>query len=388
MAKSQPRKKTPPKSSAKSAPAASPASLSAEAGESPAALRKRLLRLDRELVAQLNQRAQWARALAAAGGGQGVVPASPAAEADEVRRAAEHNEGPLDDRCVRALFRELVSGCRALVQPMRVAYLGPPHSYSHQAAVQRFGQSVDLLPVATIAAVFEAVNRGDVQFGLVPLENSTDGRIADTMEMFARMPVRISGEVQLRIHHYLLAKGRREDVRQVCSKPQAMSQCRNWLSQQMPQAQLVPTDSTAAAAEMAASNASVAAIASRQAGIRYGLTTLADRIEDNPNNATRFAVIGQGTSPRTAHDITSLMFQLKHQPGTLADAMAIFKRNRLNLTWIESFPLQGKSSEYLFFVELEGHETDLHVRRAIESLRAKTDRLEVLGTYGRTDPVE
>ena len=357
-------------------------------GRSSAARGTQLKRLDREIVRLLNQRAELACELVKTENAANDVAVSPATEPDDVARAAEKNKGPLDDYCVQAVFRELVSGCRALVRPLRIAYLGPQYSYSHQAAVQRFGQSIDLTPVATISAVFESVDRGDVQYGLVPLENSTDGRIADTLEMFVRMPVRISGEVPLRIHHHLLGKCRREEIREVCSKPQAMSQCRNWLSEHLPNARLVPMASTTVAAETAAKKPAVAAIASQQAGINYGLCVLAERIEDNPHNVTRFAVIGHESAQRTGQDITSLMFQLEHKPGALADSMAIFRRNRLNLTWIESFPLPGTSKEYLFFVELEGYETDLRVRRAIESLQRKTERLEILGSYARIDPVD
>lgn len=374
----------PGKSTKKKSTKPAPDSTSAQKKKRPAR-GTQLRRLDREIVGLLNQRATLTVELAKA---EDPDSSTAATAPEDVARATGQNKGPLVDSCVRAVFRELVSGCRALVQPLRVAYLGPAHSYSHQAAVKRFGQSVDLTPVATISAVFEAVDRKDVQFGLVPLENSTDGRIADTLEMFVRTPVRISGEVPLRIHHHLLGKCRREEICEVGSKPQAMSQCRNWLSQHLPNARLVPMASTTVAAETAAKKPGVAAIASQQAGVNYGLCVLAERIEDNPNNVTRFAVIGHESAERTGQDITSLMFQLEHKPGALADGMTIFKRNRLNLTWIESFPLPGSDKEYLFFVELEGYETDLRVRRAIESLRKKTERLEILGSYARTDPVD
>jgi chorismate mutase/prephenate dehydratase len=241
--------------------------------------------------------------------------------------------------------------------------------------------------VATIAAVFEEVNEGHVDAGLVPIENSTDGRIVDTLDMFVRLPVRICGEVQMRIHHNLLGKGPRAEVREVCSKPQAISQCREWLAKHLPQARTVPLTSTAAAAQRAMEDPRVAAIASRQAAINYGLDVLAKNIEDHPDNLTRFAVIGRQSGERTGHDKTSLMFELTHQPGTLADAMAIFKRHRLNLTWIESFPKPGSKQEYLFFVELEGHHQSLRVRRAIAALAKKTVRLEILGSYAKTEPV-
>jgi chorismate mutase/prephenate dehydratase len=271
-----------------------------------------------------------------------------------------------------------------LAQPTRVAFLGPEYSYSHLAAIERFGASAELVPVATIAAVFEEVHGGQAAFGLVPIENSTDGRIVDTLGMFARRPLRIGGEVQLRIHHNLLGKGPRAEIREVYSKPQALSQCREWLAKHLPQARLTEISSTTKAAQLAAETPGVAAIASRQAGVAYGLDVLAANIEDNAENITRFAVIGGELPKRTGQDKTSLMFQIHHRPGSLAEAMNLFKRNKLNLTWIESFPLAGAKAEYLFFVELEGHAADLKVRRALAALEAKTLRLNMLGSYPKS----
>jgi chorismate mutase/prephenate dehydratase len=293
---------------------------------------------------------------------------------------------PLGERALRAIFREVDSACQSLVCTTRVAYLGPEFSYSHLAAIERYGQSSQLLPVATISSVFEAVHRGDVQFGIVPIENSTDGRIVDTLEMFTRSPVCICGEVQMRIHHCLLGSCALPEVREVHSKPQALSQCRQWLSTQLPNIRTVATTSTTAAAENATSQKGVAAIASRQAGVNYGLSVLAASIEDNPDNVTRFAVIGLEPSERTGRDKTSLLFELAHQPGALADVMAVFKRQRLNLTWIESFPKKGSQNEYLFFVEFEGHPKDLVVRKAIRSLERKTVSIRILGSYARMRP--
>jgi chorismate mutase/prephenate dehydratase len=305
----------------------------------------------------------------------------------QLERVIETNPGPLSQRCIRGIFRELISGSRALVQPIRAAYLGPPYSYSHVAALERFGESADLVPVGTIAAVFESIERGQANFGLVPIENSTDGRIVDTLDMFARRPARICGEVQLRIHHCLLGKGSRSDILEVHSKPQALSQCRGWLARHLPAARTVEMTSTASAAKLAAERPGSAAIASRLAGTHYGLDVIEANIEDNRHNITRFAVIGDSEPRRTGRDKTSLMFELRHQPGALADAMAIFKRNRLNLTWIESFPRPGAPQEYLFFVELEGHRSEMKVKRALASLESKTPRLVVLGSYARCEPI-
>ena len=237
------------------------------------------------------------------------------------------------------------------------------------------------MPVAAIRSVFEAIHHGDARYGIVPIENSTDGRIVDTLEMFVRLPVCICGEVQMRIHHCLLGNGTLSEVHEVHSKPQALSQCRQWLSSQLPRVRTIATASTTAAAQNAVKQPTVAAIASRQAGINYGLSVLAESIEDNPENITRFAVIGSEAADRTGCDKTSLLFELTHEPGTLADVMAAFKRHRLNLTWIESFPKKGSQNEYLFFVELEGHPKDLVVRKALKSLERKTVSIRILGSY-------
>jgi chorismate mutase/prephenate dehydratase len=365
-------------------------------------LRAQIDAFDRQIVELVNARAEKSRALGLVKQLTSQATYDPAREEQIFDRLAKLNDGPLSDESLRAVFREIVSGSRALAKRLRVAYLGPDFSYSHLAAIQRFGQSVDLVAVGTITAAFEEVEAHQTDFGIVPLENSTDGRIADTLENFARKSVRICGEVQLAIHHQLLGRCARNDVREVYSKPQALSQCRNWLARHVPSARLVEVASTTAAADIARDRDGAAAIASRQAAANYGLEVLAANIEDNPSNVTRFAVLGHEPAGRTGDDKTSLMFELAHQPGSLADALNVFKRQRVNLTWLESFPMSGaagprpttghkplnnNASEYLFFVELEGHEKDLRVRRAIDQLRKKSLRLTVLGSYARSEPV-
>ncbi|MCA9122352.1 MAG: prephenate dehydratase [Planctomycetaceae bacterium] len=350
---------------------------------SGAQLAREIRRVDQELVKLMNERARASQQLARAEG-EAVL----WGEDQQVDEAIMTSRGPLDERALRATFRELVSGCHALVKPIRVAYLGPLYSYSYLATIERFGSSAELVPVATITAVFEELNRGQAAFGVVPLENSTDGRVVDTLGMFARMPVRICGEVQLRIHHNLLAKCDRSDITEVYSKPQALSQCREWLANHLPNARPVEMTSTAAAAQLAAEKPGAAAVASRLAAANYGLSFVAENIEDNPHNITRFAVIGGEVAPRTGRDKTSVMFEISHRPGSLADAMAIFKREKLNMTWIESFPMAGGNSEYLFFVELEGHQSDTKVARALELLVKKTVRMEILGSYAVGEPID
>ena len=346
-----------------------------------AALENKLARMDRDLIKNLNERVSLACRIGKAKKEAGR-PAFAAAEDDKVlEMVSEKNNGPLTDASVRAIFRELISGTRALTRKLRIAILGPLYSYSHLAALHRFGQTVEFVPVGSIGAVFEEVDRGQADYGLVPIENSTDGRISDTLDMFTKLPVRICGEVELPIHHTLLAKCERTDIKEVYSKPQALSQCRNWMARHLPGARPVEVTSTTTAAELAREKPGAAAIASIQAGKHYGLDILAESIEDNPNNTTRFSVIGEHSSERTGNDKTALMFQMDDRPGALAEALGIFKRNRVNLTWIESFPIQNTNRAYLFFVEMEGHETDVRVRRAVASLDKKSLRLSVLGSF-------
>ena len=358
-----------------------------KARTTPAQLKRTLTRLDRELVKLLNERAttyqQFVQHSTAA-----VPPEQMQAISEQIEALVAASRGPLPDRALRGALRELESGCRSLVKPVRVAYLGPQYSYSYLATVSRFGGSAELIPVTTISTVFEEVDAERVDFGIVPIENSTDGRIVDTLDMFARLPVKICGEVQLSIHHNLLGKCRQDQITTVYSKPQALSQCRNWLAHSLPKAELVEMASTAAAAKRAADENFTAAIASRQAGINCGLDVIAGNIEDNEHNVTRFAVIGHEPAGKTGDDKTALMFELSHQPGSLADVMGIFKRSKLNLTWIESFPMPEMPNEYLFFVELLGHPKEARVKRALESLGKKTVRLDVLGAYARTQPID
>lgn len=354
-------------------------------GLTPGQLAKEINRIDRDLVKLMNERAKVVKQLAVA-----------ATSGEEEARLVDQpwsdvigsSRGPLDERVLHATFRELVSGCRGLIKAVRVAYLGPLYSYSYMATIERFGGSAELAPVSTIAAVFEELSRGHADFGVVPLENSTDGRVVDTLGMFARLPVRICGEVQLRIHHNLLAKCPRNEIQEIYSKPQALSQCRDWLAKHLPAARTVEMTSTAAAAQLAAEKPGAAAVASRLAATNYGLDLVAENIEDNRHNVTRFVVIGGDAAPRTGKDKTAVMFEIPHQPGSLADVMSIFKREKLNMTWIESFPMAGSNSEYLFFVEAEGHQTDVKVKRALQLLAKKTVRLEILGSYATAQPID
>ncbi|QDT68123.1 Prephenate dehydratase [Planctomycetes bacterium MalM25] len=347
-------------------------------------LRSQIGALDRQVAEAVAARADLVAQLA------GLKSAS---GSDVAATGVEKGSGHVSEQAMGAIFREIVASSRSAITSRRVAYLGPEDSYSHLTAIERFGEAADLVPVSTIHAVFEEVMGGSCELGVVPLENSTHGRVTDTLEAFAANDVAICGEAPMRIHHCLLGQGPRSAIRRVVSKPQALSQCSHWLAEHLPGVEPSPSASTSDAARLAAEDPSVAAIASEQAGRRHGLEVLARHIEDQHDNVTRFAVIGPEAAPPTGDDKTALMLELAHEPGSLADGMAIFKRQKLNLTWIESFPIPGSRTDdlsggrFLFFLELVGHATDLRVRRAIASLEKKCVQLRVLGSYARTKVV-
>jgi chorismate mutase/prephenate dehydratase len=364
-------------------------------------LRHQIDKLDLQILKLVNERAKVAAEIGRIKNDQGEEVFSPAREEEVLQNVLQVNEkhkGPLDAGTVRGVFRELISGSRALQKVLKVAYLGPEYSYSHLAAVDRFGQAVEFIGVGSIAAVFEEVDRGHVDFGVVPVENSTDGRIADTLDAFMRMPhLTICAEVRLQIHHNLLAKCEQQEIRRIYSKPQALSQCRNWLAKNVPQALLKEVSSTATAAELAQHEPGAAAVASRQAAVKYGLRILFTDIEDSPHNETRFAIIGHQKSGKTGRDKTTIMFRIPHNPGSLVESLEVFKQNKINLTWIESFPgprrptgdvAEDKSAvkaaakpEYLFFVDFEGHVEDPKVKRALQSLEEHCQEVTILGSF-------
>jgi chorismate mutase/prephenate dehydratase len=386
-----PRKLT--DSRASSSASHSSAAADAKRGPSLAHLRTEIDRIDKELVALLNRRAEMSLQIGAVKQKQGLEVWSPAREDEVLARALAVSRGPMPAETLRLIFRELLSSSRSLQRPLRVAFLGPKYSYSHLASVAKFGEAVEHVPVGSIAAVFEEVNRRHVQFGIVPLENSTDGRVVDTLEMFVRLPsLKIRAEVRLRVHHCLIGRCEWGQVQRIYSKAQALSQCRHWIGKNFPQARLVDVVSTAVAAEMAQREEYGAAVASSAAAAAHGLTVLAPNIEDQPHNVTRFAVISESAEQRTGKDKTTLMLRLSNEVGALADAIAPFKKNNVNMTWIESFPFSEASAKgdpgYLFFLDIEGHAVDAAVQRSLEAARKRCERLEILGSYPRGDCIE
>ncbi len=372
-----------PSSTSRRAPSGSGRAASRK--KSPQQLLAAAAKLDQEILKLVNQRAQLTLDWFHSHDEPRDVLFAPQQDDDTIRQILERNNGPLTSDVIRGIYRQILSGARRNVRYQRVAYLGPAFTYSHQAAIERFGESADLIPVSTIASVFEEVNRGHAEFGIVPIENTTDGRIVDTLDMFTRLPLRICGEVQISVHHNLLAKCPRGDVTEIYSKPQAISQCRNWLNRHMPSARLHDVTSTSTAAQLARDKHGAAAIASSRAAVEYGLQIVAEDIQDNQNNATRFAVIGDQKPGVSGRDRTALLLQIPHKPGALSDALVAFKKNKVNLSWIESFPLRGPESGYLFFLDFEGHEKDNRVKKTLDQLAKVAVRINVLGSFPRSD---
>jgi len=346
-----------------------------------AALRRRIDELDRQIVRLLNERARVVEDVGRTKQADGTPVYAPDREQEVLSRVAELNNGPLPPKTLQAIYRELMSGSFALEKPLRVGYLGPEGSFSHVAAQRKFGASVEYHPVADIRAVFQEVARGHCALGLVPVENSVGGGVIDTLDAFAEADVHVCAEVIATIHHNLLANCRAEELRVVASKPEVFAQCRNWLSTMLNEVQLVPVASSAKAAEMAANETGLGAIGSTVAAELYGLKVLFANIEDDPNNQTRFFVIGEKPARRTGNDKTALMFTTAHQAGALVRVLNILAQNGINLTNIDTRPSKRRNWEYYFFVDAEGHYEDPNLARAIADARPFCGELHVLGSF-------
>ena len=344
-------------------------------------VRKKIDALDAEIMERISRRAALALETARAKEEGGAF-YDPAREAQVLRRIREANPGPLPDEGMARLFREIMSACLALEHPTRVAYLGPEGTFTHQAALRHFGHAAEIIPRDNVADVFQEVESGQSEYGVVPIENSTDGVVAHTLDRFIESPLKISGEVELAVHHHLLASGEdRADLRVVRAHPQALAQCRQWLDRELPGLDRISDVSNAAAAHYAADHPDAAAIASRTAAERYDLKILATNIEDNPNNRTRFLVLGARDPAPSGEDKTSVLVSARNQPGALLGLLRPLADAGIDLTRIESRPTQAINWEYVFFLDIRGHQQDPKVAQALESLRAAAAFCKILGSY-------
>jgi chorismate mutase/prephenate dehydratase len=347
------------------------------------ALRRRIDELDRQIVRLLNERAGVVVDVGRAKQLDGTPIYAPDREHAVLARVAELNAGPLPQKTLQAIYRELMSGSFALEKPLRIGYLGPEGSFSHMAAMRKFGASVEYRPLADIRAVFEEVVRGHCDLGMVPIENSVGGSVIDTLDSFIGSPVHISAEVLVEIHHNLLANTPPDQIKLIASKPEVFAQCRQWLSTSFHPVELVPVASSARAAEMAASEQGMAAIGSLLAAELYDLKIVFANIEDGPNNVTRFFVLSKKPTSRTGQDKTALCFATAHRAGALVDVLNVFSRYGVNLTNIDTRPSKRRNWEYFFFVDAEGHAEETNFAEAIEEARDHCSELHVLGSFPR-----
>ena len=348
-----------------------------------AALRQRIDDLDKKIVELLNERAGVVVEIGKAKQVNGTPIYAPDREQAVLRRIAEYNKGPLPQRTLQAIYRELMSGSFALEKPLLIGYLGPEGSFSHLASTRKFGASVEYRPLADIRAVFEEVARGHCDLGVVPIENSVGGGVIDTMDCFIDSSVHVCAEVVVEIHHNLLANCAPEDIKVIASKPEVFAQCRNWLSTSFNEVQLVPVASSSRAAEMAASEKGMAAIGSTLASELYGLKIIFANIEDTANNQTRFFVISRAPARRTGSDKTAIVFTTAHKAGALVDVLNIFASHAVNLTNIDTRPSKRRNWEYYFFVDAEGHVDDANVQAALDEAKTHCGELHVLGSFPR-----
>ena len=347
--------------------------------------RERIDALDEQIQALVTERAQQAQAIAAIKSANGDTQFyRPEREAEVLRRVLARNPGPLSNEAMGRLFREIMSACLALESPLKIAFLGPAGTFTQEAALKHFGQSVETVPLAAIDEVFREVESGAANFGVVPVENSTEGTINHTLDSFLQSPLKICGEVELRIHHHLLAKGDDWQVAEkILSHSQSLAQCREWLDANYAEVERVAVSSNAEAAKIAAQTPGVLAIAGESAAEIYGLQIVVRNIEDRPDNTTRFLVIGSIDAGPTGVDCTSLLLVCKNQPGALHKLLTPLARHGVNMTRIESRPSRRSRWEYVFFVDIDGHLRDRKVARVLGLLEREAAFYKCLGSYPR-----
>lgn len=356
--------------------------------KSPSALgvlRERIDQLDEKIQALISERAQCAQEIAKAkqrAGETGFY--RPEREVDVLRNVIARNQGPLSSEEIARLFREIMSACLALEMPMQIAFLGPEGTFTQAAALKHFGHSVQTVPLAGIDDVFREVESGAAHFGVVPIENSTEGVIDHTLDLLVDSPLHICGEVELRIHQHLLGKAKNlKKPKRVLSHQQSLAQCREWLDANLPGVERVSVASNAEAARLAAKDMSVVAIAGGPAAEIYKLNVLASNIEDEPDNTTRFLVIGRTDPLPSSDDKTSLLVSGKNRAGSLMSLLEPLARHRINMTRIESRPARRGLWEYVFFIDIDGHMQDPVLRKAIAELEKEASFLKWLGSYPR-----
>lgn len=351
-------------------------------------VREQIDSIDEQIHALINDRARLAQlvGISKTREGRTVDFYRPEREAQVLRRARERNSGPLRDEQILRLFREIMSACLAQQEPLKVAFLGPEGTFTQTAVLTHFGHSVRGLPLASIDEVFHEVEAGSADFGVVPIENSTEGTVNHTLDRFLSSPVKICGEVELRIHHSIMGTmGSLGRIERVCSHPQSLAQCRVWLDEHLPNVERVAVSSNAEGARRARDERGSAAIAGETAAEVYGLKILAAEIEDRPDNTTRFFVLGRKLFSPSGEDRTTLLVSISHTdaPGALHRLLQPLAEHQVSMTRIESRPSHRRKWDYVFFIDIEGHADEPHVAQALEELRKRSSLYRVLGSYPR-----
>ena len=344
-------------------------------------LRAKIDSLDERIVKLLNDRADVVVQVGQLKNAHKTPVYAPDREHQILERIQQLNAGPLPNRCLVAIYRELMSGSFTLERQLRVGCLGPEGSFSHVAATAKFGSSSEYLPLPDIRSVFDHVARGHIEVGVVPIENSIGGGVIDTLDAFLETQVQVCAEIRLAIHHNLLANCPLEQIQRVYSRPEIFAQCRNWLSGTFASVEIIPVASSAKAAELTVAEPNSAAIASRLAAELHDLQILCENIEDYANNETRFLIISQNRAKPTGNDKTSLLITTAHKPGALVAALDAFRQNKINLTYIDSRPNKKQNWEYNFFIDTEGHVEQPAMKAALEAAREHTTQLVLLGSY-------
>jgi len=343
--------------------------------------RKAIDQLDARIVKLLNERTGHVLEIGAIKLKAGEEIYAPHRELAVLQRVCRLNKGPITNESLRRIYREVMSSALSLQKTMRIAYLGPEGTFTHQAAIRRFGSSLRYFPHKTITDVFNEVSKNRADYGVVPVENTTEGFVTHTLDMFVDSELKIVSQIVLPIQHCLLSNFRKRQIKKMFAHPQALAQCRGWVQENLPRVEIIETSSNARSAELAAQEKDCAAIAGQLAAEKYQLPVLEHDIQDNAANATRFIVLGRQCSPPTGHDRTSLIIGLADKVGALHRALAAFRRYRLNMTQIESRPSKRKAWEYFFFIDCDGHVTDRRVAKAIAALEQQCSFVKVLGSY-------
>ena len=347
--------------------------------------RKAIDKLDAQIVGLLNERTKHVLAIGEMKIKAGEEIYAPHRERAVLNRICKLNSGPITNESLRAVYREIMSSALSLEKSMQIAYLGPEATFTHQAAIRRFGSSLRYAPQKTIADVFTEVTKSRADYGVVPVENSTEGVVTHTLDMFVDSDLKIVAQIVMPVQHCLLSNVPLNQIKKLYAHPQSLGQCRLWVQTNLPRVEVFETSSNARSAEFAAKEPNSAAIAGLLAAGKYGVDVLEYDIQDSASNATRFLVLGRQCSPPTGHDRTSIMISVNDKVGALHSAIAAFRRFRINMTKIESRPSRRKAWEYYFFIDCDGHMQDRKVDNTLKHLALHCNFVKVLGSFPRTD---